>query len=285
MSFLATGGVKYSSRIARAELLITRFPFSKEILGFYLHIAKFQKELYEGLPKRWGKRPVVPADGNLRSELNLAVLLPSFEQFLSLIESHAPAPLATQARALQQQSESAWASALESFWNHGLLEARDASEPSGDGAIDPLQAFVSRAFLQPYAEFVAGAMLPPASPMTVCRCPRCNSLPLLGVLRPEGDGGKRFLQCSLCSQEWGFLRILCAHCGEDREEKLCVYTAEQFPHLRTEACETCKHFLRTIDMTKDGNAVPLVDDLAAIPLSLWAKEHGYQRIQQNLLGT
>ena len=128
-------------------------------------------------------------------------------------------------------------------------------------------------------------MLPPVLPMTVCRCPRCNSLPLLGVLRPEGDGGKRFLQCSFCAQEWGFLRILCAHCGETREEKLPVYSAEQFPHIRMETCETCKHFLRTIDLTKDGNAVPMVDDLAAIPLSLWAEERGYERIQGNLLGT
>jgi len=31
--------------------------------------------------------------------------------------------------------------------------------------------------------------------------------------------------------------------------------------------------------------VPLVDDLAAIPLSLWADENGYKRIQANLFGT
>ena len=28
-----------------------------------------------------------------------------------------------------------------------------------------------------------------------------------------------------------------------------------------------------------------MDDLAAVPLSLWAEENGYQRIQGNLLGT
>jgi len=37
---------------------------------------------------------------------------------------------------------------------------------------------------------------------------------LLGVLRPEGDSGKRFLVCSFCSLEWEFRRILCANCGE-----------------------------------------------------------------------
>jgi len=40
-----------------------------------------------------------------------------------------------------------------------------------------------------------------------------------------------------------------------------------------------------VDLTKDGNAIPLVDDLAAIPLALWADEYGYQRIRGNLLGT
>jgi FdhE protein len=108
---------------------------------------------------------------------------------------------------------------------------------------------------------------------------------LLGVLRQEGDGGKRFLLCSFCSQEWEFRRILCAQCGEDKEQKLAVYVAEQFPHIRVEACEACKYFLRTIDLTKDGNAIPIVDDLAAIPLSLWAQQKGYTRIQGNLLGT
>ena len=64
-----------------------------------------------------------------------------------------------------------------------------------------------------------------------------------------------------------------------------VFVAEQFPHIRVESCDTCKYYLRSIDLTKDGNAVPLVDDLAAIPLSFWAEENGYRRIQANLLGT
>ena len=113
------------------------------------------------------------------------------------------------------------------------------------------------------------------------------------MLRPEGDGGKRFLLCSFCSQEWEFRRIFCPTCGEEAESKLPVYVAEQphrqplggLPHIRVEACDTCKFFLRTVDLTKDGHAIPLVDDLAAIPLTLWAHEHGYSRLQPNLLGT
>ena len=285
MTLLAAAGIKYPARLQRAELLAAKYPFSTEILKFYLQIATFQRQFYEGLPKAWGKRPIVPASGLLRSELNIPVLFPAFGQFLSLIESTAPGPLAGQARMLKSQGESTWRTRLEEFWRSDLQENDTGNGPTVDRQIDPLREFLSRAFLQPYAEFIAGAMLPPVTPMTVCRCPRCNSLPLVGVLRPEGDGGKRFLQCSLCSQEWEFLRILCAKCGETREEQLPVSTAEQFPHIRVEACETCKHYLRTIDLTKDGNAVPIVDDLAVIPLSLWADQHGYQRIQSNLLGS
>jgi formate dehydrogenase maturation protein FdhE len=52
-----------------------------------------------------------------------------------------------------------------------------------------------------------------------------------------------------------------------------------------EACDTCKFCTRTVDLTKDGNAAPLVDDLAAIPLTLWAEQQGFRWLQQNLLGT
>jgi formate dehydrogenase maturation protein FdhE len=285
MTLLIAGGVNYSARIARAELLASRYPFAQEILSFYLHIAKFQKEFYERLPNSWGKHPIAPADGNLRSELHLAILLEPFGSFLSLVETHGPGPLVAQAKRLKNQGQSAWASNMCEFWRRGLQHPMNHVASTDTLPADPLQEFLSRAFLQPYAESIAGAMLPPVSALTACICPRCNSLPSLGVLRPEGDGGKKYLQCSFCAQEWSFLRILCAHCGEDREQKLCVHSAEQFPHIRLETCQTCNHLLRTIDLTKDGNAIPMVDDLAAIPLALWAEQHGYQRIRQNLLGT
>jgi FdhE protein len=276
MTFLATGKVNYRARLDRAEALAARYTFASEILDFYGHVARFQKEFHDQLAEIWGKQPVAPANGDLRAQLNSRVLLEPFAGFLALIETKAPAPLAAESRQLKVRGETAWCGALAKFWKAGLREA--TSE-------EPLPEFLVRAFLQPYAEFIVSAMLPPVLPMTAYRCPRCDSLPLIGALRPEGDGGKRFLQCSFCSQEWEFRRMLCAHCGEEREQQLSVYIAEQFPHVRVECCETCKHSLRTIDLTKDGNAVPIVDDLAVIPLSLWAEEHGYKRIQGNLLGT
>lgn len=285
MTFVAAGKLNYRARAQRAELLAARYPFAGEILRFYRHIANFQREFSEELPQRWGNYPVAPADGNLRAPLNLSVVLEPFRDFMMVVERRGPGPLATETRHLREQGATRWAEVLAEFWNTGMLESQ---EQHGEG-VSPepriMQRFLARAFLQTYAEFIVGAMLPPALPMVVCRCPRCNSLPLLGILRPEGDGGKRYLQCSFCSQEWEFRRIFCAQCGEEEEKKLAVYVAEEFPHIRVETCHTCRHFLRTVDLTKEGHAIPMVDDLAAIPLSLWTRENGYKRIQENLFGT
>jgi formate dehydrogenase maturation protein FdhE len=284
MTLLAAGRVNYRARIERAALLAGRSEFAaKEVLTFYGELAKFQKEYYERLPKAWGKRAVVPANGDLRSELRLEVVLEAFGLLLDLVEKQGPGALAEAARGMRSKGCARQGEILQEFWKTGLVEREllDTEERKRRS----LGLFFARVMLQPYVEFVTGAMLPPTPVMTVCRCPRCNALPLLGVLRQEGDGGKRFLVCSFCSLEWEFRRILCAKCGEENEKKLPVYVAEQLPHIRMECCETCRHFLRTVDFTKDGHAVALVDDLAAVPLSLWAEENGFQRIQGNLLGT
>jgi formate dehydrogenase maturation protein FdhE len=39
-----------------------------------------------------------------------------------------------------------------------------------------------------------------------------------------------------------------------------------------------------VDLTKNGLAVPVVDELATIPMNLWAHEHGYVKLRTNLLG-
>lgn len=286
MTLLAAGKVNYRARIERAALLAQRGEFAaKQVLSFYGELAKFQKEKYEALPKVWGKRAVVPASGDLRSELYLDAALEGFGKLLKIVEQQAPGVLRDEARELAAKGRARQGEILEHFWKSGLIEPSSMGTQAAPGSEPmPLSDFFARVTLQPYAEFVGGAMPQPAPLMTVCRCPRCNALPVLGVLRLEGDGGKRSLVCSFCSLEWEFRRIFCAKCGEDTEQKLPVFVAEQFPHIRMECCETCKHVLRTVDLTKDGNAVPLVDDLAAVPLSLWAEENGYQRIQENLLG-
>jgi FdhE protein len=270
---------EYDARIKRAEHLASKHPFAAEVLRFYARIAEFQKTFYAESKKDLASylRPRPP--GSLRAPMPSAaadLLLSRLQSFLSLIAQNAPPPLAAAAQQISQLDTLSKLSLLNAYWDLA---------GTNDQLIGAFAQFVPRAFAQPLAEILATctAALPAAD--TQHYCPLCGGQPLLGVLRPEGDGGKRRMLCSFCLQEWDFRRIYCHACGEDDEKKLPVYVAEQFPHIRVEACETCKVYLRTIDLTKDGNAVPVVDDLAAIPLSLWAQEHNYIRLQPNLLGT
>jgi FdhE protein len=147
---------------------------------------------------------------------------------------------------------------------------------------DPMHAFFARVLLQANAAGCAHGI--PAATGVPPRCPFCGEKPVAAVLRPEGDGGKRFLLCGLCFKEWEYRRLLCPNCGEEDQDKLPVYTAEEFPHIRVEACETCRVYLKAIDMTRNGRAVPEVDELASVVLDLWAAEHGYTKLQPNLFG-
>jgi FdhE protein len=113
-------------------------------------------------------------------------------------------------------------------------------------------------------------------------CPFCGSRPLVAILRPEGEGGKRSLLCSLCFTEWEFRRLFCPNCGEEDKDKLPVYTAQEFPHIRVEACDSCRVYIKSVDLTRNGLAVPEVDELASIALDLWAAENRYTKLQTNL---
>ena len=60
--------------------------------------------------------------------------------------------------------------------------------------------------------------------------------------------------------------------------------AEGMPHVRIEACRTCRHYLKSVDLRVVGLAVPLVEDLATVELDLWAAEQGLEKIVPNVLG-
>jgi formate dehydrogenase maturation protein FdhE len=285
------GGPDYDIRIRRAQHLGAIHPFAAEVMTFYQHLAQFQKRLYSHLPQPSAQHPAPPSATHFRSSLDLALLLQYFPELLSLLQAVGPPPVVESARQLSLQGPAAWITFLTEYWTSAGGVTHMGSQtppPRGDtqsGAAEVLTEFIVRVFLEPYAQFLSSNRAAPPAITTHSVCPICNSSPLLGVLRPEGDGGKRHLLCSFCLHEWEFRRILCPTCGEEAENKLPVYVAEQFPHIRTEACETCRYYIRTIDLTKDGHAIPLVDDLAAIPLTLWATEHNYTRLHPNLLST
>jgi FdhE protein len=265
---------RWDARRRRARELADRHPSAAEALEFFDRITTAQQKLYEQSPARGnGHRDAAP--GSLRAELPTAPLLSRFGAFLAVVADAAPRPLAAALAELNAAGPARWEDVLLEYWQAGGgTELR----------LGPAEALAAWLFLQPYAESLADQRPPLPPDQTPSRCPRCSFPPQVGVLRPEGDGGRRFLVCALCATEWPFRRLLCAACGEEQVDRLPVYTSEAFPQVRVEACDTCRHYIKTVDLTKDGHAVPVVDELAAIPLSLWAAEHDYTKLSGNLLG-
>jgi FdhE protein len=276
----------WQRRIRRAEHLAAQHPFAAEILGFYIHTARFQEGLYHRLER--GSAGVSPAvlqeearvsrplpgqqDAGAANDRDLTDLVASFPQFLSLVEENGPARLAQVAHDLRNEPSSSRSDLLNASWS-----------AHGEPAATP-QEFLVLAFLQPYAEFVRSRAPLQLDGCTHSLCPFCNRKPVLGVLRQQGDGGRRSLLCGFCLAEWEFRRIVCPGCGQEDHAKLPVYTAESFPYIRVECCDTCQTYIKSIDLTKSGLADPLVDELASVPLDLWAQEHGYAKLHPNLFG-
>jgi FdhE protein len=265
----------WDSRIERARELASAHPFASEGLRFYERLAGFQRSLYSEILGASGPLKMPRTPGMLRQEFDVFLLLPRFAPFLSLIERIAPSPLAQAARELGKQGSSRWQEVLMQFWEGGV---------GAPTKLAPAEMLLSWSFLQPYAEYLAdhSAWVAPIGTPPVC--PLCGGKPQAGALRPEGDGGKRSLICALCALEWSYRRLVCPACGEEDVHKLAVYTVKEFSHVRVEACDACRTYIKTVDLTKDGRAVPVVDDLATLPLDLWATEHGYVKLQANVLG-
>jgi formate dehydrogenase accessory protein FdhE len=258
----------WQRRISRAQELAGRYPFSAEMLGFYIHAAHFQEDLHRRLMTTLQSREAAFDRKLSRSEIS--ELSSRFEAFLSMVEARGPKTLAVLSCDLRSLGEDMWSELLSAGW-----AARSLSDARG---------FLGQAFLQPYAELIRSRSTPRAIQTSHALCPFCNRKPALGVLRQMGDGGARSMMCSFCGAEWDFRRIVCPGCGEENDKHLVVFTASDFDYIRVECCDSCKTYIKTIDLTKDGHAEPLVDELASAPLDLWAREHGYAKLQTNLLG-
>lgn len=264
----------FSRRIERAQHLKIAHPFAAEILTFYERICAQQQIAVNAA--EIVKMPKRVSDGSLRAMLEVDRVIPVGANLLRSLVADSPRPIAQSIEEFLRWSANRQATGLQRYVDEGGTD-----EYEEDSRVE----FIARVLIDPFAQTLAAALTLPQGISPGNSCPNCHARPLVGVLRMEGDGGKRFLLCSFCGTEWEFRRLLCAYCGETHEQSLPVFVAEKLPHIRVEACDSCHHFLRTIDLTKDGNAIPVVDDLAAIPLGLWADEHGYQRIFTNLLGT
>jgi formate dehydrogenase accessory protein FdhE len=284
----STNDAKWDRRIRRANELALSYPFAAEGLRYYARVATFQKSVYGEIKKALANSPRISSDRPLRDELDYFLLLPKFPEFLSVVREIAPAPLAHAAATLALKGSVAWQRAIEDFW-YTDSELAGVEDVEQDQSIESAPPSSERAlawiFLQPYAEYLADHREVAIVDGTPSTCPLCGAKPAVAALRTEGDGAKKSLICMLCAHEWLFRRIYCPACGEEREPQMAFYSAPEIAHVRVDVCDTCHTYLKSIDLTKTGLAVAVVDELATIPLDLWAREHGYEKLQINLLGT
>lgn len=262
----------WQRRIARAEELEARYPFAAEILRFYAAIARFQAKLYWEIEDSGPVRAILAEENPFGRELERGITK-RFGEFVSVVEENAPGKLREAAWELKRSDESASFEMLTRFWSR-------SDRPASD---DRTQDFFARAFLQPYAAALRERARLKWNGPTAYVCPFCKRKPGVGVLRPLGEGGKRSLICSFCLGEWEFRRILCPACGEGDPAKLPVYTAEELQHVRVEGCESCKSYIKAVDFTKSALGEPIVDEIASVPLDIWAQVQGYHKVEVNLL--
>jgi formate dehydrogenase accessory protein FdhE len=232
--------------------------------------------LYEGLLEvqcevALASRSVFNPEVALRLQIDRSFACSKLPSVLAVAQNQGPDRLRERATSLQAESETAWLQ---------LFESRLGRDQSGQSDIDD---FFVRACLQPIAENMQSQM-PPDRNYSKSVCPACGGLPQLAVLRPEGEGSSRYLLCSFCLREWLFRRIVCPFCGEEDKEKLPCYSAEQCDAMHVEGCDTCMHYLKAVDMSIDGHAVPLIDEAAIAILDVWAADHGYKKPIPNMIG-
>jgi FdhE protein len=247
----------WDKAIDRARRLAETGEPARELLTFYATVLASQKELYESLR---GLRDWLPS-GELEEDLR--VLNPYVPSFVQSVKSVAPPALAEQTSHISPEE-------LLHYW-------RDRSD----------QQFFAKAFLQPYAQWLVQSGALSKNARAENRCPYCFGKPQVSFLKiteAGSESGNRNLVCATCLSSWEFRRVVCASCGEERPAKLSHYQTNEYEHVRIEACESCKQYIKGIDLTRLGFAVPLVDDIATAALDLWATEHGFAKIEINLVG-
>jgi FdhE protein len=244
----------FDRRIRRAAALQKEWPFAEELLRFYQEIYRLQGEVYRDLN-------AVPLP-------DAKPLVPHLQPFLDLVRQKGPRPLADLAGTIHLGP---------------LLVKFSEGEALDDPTLEFFPKVIHQTIVMSYHVRSGTTPQPGEAPD---RCPRCSSLPLVSVLREDksAETVRRSLVCSLCSYEWDFARVLCPACREERPEKLPRLSAQEIPWMRVEACDSCRKYLKSVDLTQNWDAEPVVDELASTPLDVIAREHGYAKIAPNLAG-
>jgi formate dehydrogenase maturation protein FdhE len=292
MSQAAAVDAPWAERRRRSAELSERLAFAREVLRLYAALLDVQDRAF------WAAREQSPPASEMAAYAAQRILP-------EVIEASIAAGPERLAASVAERRDPADLEAVVGRWLRGeeqsLVDrylARAASEPLflalGDAA---------RAACQGVAD--------------ERHCPHCGGPPQLSCYEQPREAlvtGQRHLLCARCGATWPYPRMTCAGCGELSSARLLVFSEEgtssrercghvvpgatgvtpengappapgaRFAHMRIDACESCHRYLLGVDLGKDGRAVPVVDELAAIPLDLYAAERGLRKVTPNLMG-
>ena len=246
-------------RRQRTDELLTRYAFAGQLLGFYRALLPVQEKAFYA----------AEADHPSPADLPRYVVDRVVPDVIDVTVAQGPRQLRD--------------GVVERFCSADLPDLM--RRWLGDARLTPVEIFLARTSAGPVLEALNRERATPADDR---HCPGCGGLPQLSYFAVTGEAlvtGPRYLLCSRCGQTWFFSRMVCAGCGERSGNQMPIYREEaQFPHVRIDACQACHQYLLTLDLRQDTAAVPIVDELACLPLDLFARERGFTKITPNLLG-
>ncbi len=249
-------------RSARAEALAAEAPAAREPLLFAATLFRAQAALAKGIES-------IVLTGRFEDDVDR--LLPLTESLLRIVADRGPDLLIEQSLARLDDDSSTARTRLSLYWT---------------GDVSAREDYLSRAILRPYVEVLRAQGATPDRLHRPRHCPFCGGAAMVSTRRtpPDSEAGIRLLHCALCALEWNINRICCPACGEDDPYKLPVYRSDPHPAVRIEACETCRRYVKSIDLTLDARPIAEVDDLLSLSMDLWAMEEGLTRIEPGLAG-
>ena len=282
----------------RAAHLAGQTPHAHEILTFYVGLAEAQERVADQLPVADWLSVVRSDDGDFPwcrvARLPLDQLALPFQDLLSSVAGFGTERIKDGAHSLLSRNDDRRLDVLRtavSTWGNAD-SGRKEDDVNGNEDDDSEQAdeiddfsFYARAFLEAVLTAIARSDSRQPTDWTQNSCYVCGAAPQVAVLRDLPDAvGRRSLVCSMCATEWRFQRLTCPHCGETEADKLPVHSAESIVHVRVDACTTCSRYIKAVDLRARGHAEPIVDELAAVELDVWAREQGLKKIRTNVLG-
>jgi formate dehydrogenase maturation protein FdhE len=257
----------WTERRERAAALLARYPFAGDVLRLYAAVVPVQERAF-----RSARDDAPPSDATqLASYIAERVLPP----VVDVSVAHGPHRLS---EAVRERVAAGQLADLVARWLGG------EDQP----AIERYLARVSAAPVLEALGAAAGRVCRGPREERGAHCPVCGGLPQVAYVEPSGDDlvtAPRRLLCARCGSAWIFPRLACAGCGETAVSRLVIFAeTERFPHIRVDGCGTCDRYLLTVDLRKDPDAVPIVDELAALPLDLYAQERGMVKVTANMMG-